>query len=100
MKSTFTLLTEARSIAVVGLSTNATKPSARVAAYLVQAGYTVFPIHPVALERQEYRVYRDLNEIPGPVDIVDVFRPAAEARSGRERPWRSRRRCYDCKKVL
>ena len=72
------ILGGARTIAVVGLSTEKTKASNMVASYLRDAGYRVIPIHPKADEILGERCYRTLSEVPEPVDVVDVFRPAAE----------------------
>lgn len=69
----------ARTIAVVGLSTDPTKPSARVAAYLQRAGYRIYPVHPTADTLLGEQVYRSVTEIPAPIDVVEVFRPADEA---------------------
>lgn len=73
------LLASARTIAVVGLSTDPAKPSARVAAYLQRAGYRVIPVHPTADRLLGERVYRSVADIPEAVDLVDVFRPGGEA---------------------
>lgn len=72
------LLHEAKTIAVVGLSTDPTKASHRVATYLRDAGYRIIPVHPTAEELLGERVYRSVADIPFPVDIVDIFRPANE----------------------
>ena len=73
------LLVGVTTIAVVGASTNAAKASNQVPRFLIDAGYTVIPLHPNADEILGQTAYRTLAEIPAPVDIVDVFRPAAEA---------------------
>ena len=73
------LLVGVTTIAVVGASTNAAKASNQVPRFLIDAGYTVIPVHPNADEILGQTAYRTLAEIPAPVDIVDVFRPAAEA---------------------
>lgn len=72
------LLTEAKTIAVVGLSTEKTKPSNMVASYLQDEGYRVVPVHPKAEEILGEKCYPSVSAIPFPVDIVDVFRPASE----------------------
>lgn len=71
------ILAEARTIAVVGLSTNPQKASQFVATYLRYAGYTIIPVNPGAETILGERCYPDLASIPVPVDLVDVFRPAA-----------------------
>ena len=73
------LLEGVTTIAVVGASTNPTKASNRVPAALIDAGYTVIPVHPTATEILGRSAYPTLADIPGPVDIVDVFRPSPEA---------------------
>ena len=73
------LLRDARTIAVVGLSTDRQRASWFVANYLQKEGYRIVPVHPTATEILGERVYPSLAEVPGPVDVVDVFRPPAEA---------------------
>jgi hypothetical protein len=68
------ILQHARTIAVVGLSNNPSKPSYEVAAYLQSAGYRIIPVHPAVREVLGETAYRTLAEIPEKVDIVDVFR--------------------------
>ena len=68
------LLTELRTIAVVGISTNPGKDSHMVAAYLKKHGYRIIPVNPGADEVLGEKSYPDLQSIPEPVEIVDVFR--------------------------
>jgi predicted CoA-binding protein len=68
------LLEQARRIAVVGLSPKPERDSHRVALYLQQRGYTIVPIYPRADEILGEKVYRRVQDIPEPVDLVDVFR--------------------------
>jgi len=68
------LLTDLRTIAVVGISTNPGKDSHMVAAYLKKHGYRIIPVNPGADEVLGEKSYPDLRSIPEPVDIVDVFR--------------------------
>lgn len=72
------LLSSARTIAVVGLSTQPWKAAHSVPASLKAAGYKVIPVHPTATEILGEKVYRSLLDIEAHVDIVDVFRPADE----------------------
>jgi uncharacterized protein len=70
------LLTNARNIAVVGLSDRPDRPSYGVAAALQRHGYRVLPVNPqITGERVhgEY-VWRDLSQLRVPIDIVDIFR--------------------------
>ena len=73
------LLTSAKTIAVVGLSTQPWKAAHSVPASLKAAGYRVIPVHPSATEILGEKAYRSLLDIPDKIDIVDVFRPADEA---------------------
>lgn len=73
------MLGSARTIAVVGLSTEPTKASNMVASYLQDEGYRIIPIHPSASEILGEKAYRSLRDVPDPVDIVDIFRPPPEA---------------------
>jgi predicted CoA-binding protein len=68
------LVRESRTVAVVGLSADETRPSFGVARYLVRAGLTVFPVNPALTEWQGLTAYRTLADVPGTIDIVDVFR--------------------------
>jgi predicted CoA-binding protein len=70
------LFLEVRTIAVVGLSHDETKPSFEVAAYLQKAGYRIIPVNPQPGVILGEAVYADLAAIPVPVDLVDVFRRA------------------------
>ncbi|MEA2553777.1 MAG: uncharacterized protein QOJ65_1953 [Fimbriimonadaceae bacterium] len=72
------LLGSAKTIAVVGLSTEKTKASNMVASYLQDEGYRVIPVNPRATEILDEKSYPDLKSIPEKVDIVDVFRPSAD----------------------
>lgn len=72
------LLQDAKTIAVVGLSTEKTKASNMVASYLQDEGYRIIPIHPKADEILGEKAYKSLRDVPEPIDIVDIFRPAAE----------------------
>lgn len=68
------LLENARTIAVVGLSDKPERDSFRVAAYLKAHGYRIIPVNPNVTEVLGERAYATLREVPGPVDIVDIFR--------------------------
>ncbi|MBE0465689.1 MAG: CoA-binding protein [Candidatus Desulforudis sp.] len=68
------LIDKGRTVAVVGLSPKPDRDSHRVAAYLQAHGYRIIPVHPRAVEILGEPVYRRLEDIPVPVDIVYVFR--------------------------
>jgi hypothetical protein len=68
------LLKSARHIAVVGCSPKPERSSHQIAAFLIDHGYTVYPVHPRAGEILGRPAYASLAEIPHAIDIVDVFR--------------------------
>jgi uncharacterized protein len=70
------LLRDARTIAVVGLSPRADRPSNEVASYLQSRGYRIVPINPNVEEVVGERAYPSLLDVPEDVriDVVDVFR--------------------------
>jgi len=70
------LLKRVKTIAVVGLSPDPTRPSHGVARAMQGFGYSIIPVHPDAREILGARVYPSLADIPVPVDLVDVFRRA------------------------
>jgi len=70
------ILGQARTIAVVGMSSSPGKTSFRVAAYLKHAGYHVIPVNPYSDAILGTTSYPDLEAIPDPVDIVQIFRPS------------------------
>jgi uncharacterized protein len=71
-----TLLTNARTVAVVGASNNTDRPVYGVMRRLQQVGYRVIPVNPREKEILGERVYASLHDIPEHVDVVDVFRRA------------------------
>jgi len=73
------ILRGARTIAVVGASRDPRKAGGSVPVGLQQRGFRVIPINPFADELFGERVYRTLLDVKEPVDLVDVFRPAADA---------------------
>jgi predicted CoA-binding protein len=64
----------ARTVAIVGLSSNELRPSNFVGFYLKRHGYKVIPVNPRETEVFGERSYASLSEIPDRVDVVDVFR--------------------------
>jgi uncharacterized protein len=72
------LLENARRIAVVGLSPKPHRDSHRVARYLLDRGYEIFPVYPREERILDQVVYRRVQDIPGGVDLVDVFRRSEE----------------------
>jgi predicted CoA-binding protein len=70
---------QTKTIAVVGASANEHKPAHVIPKYLQSQGYRIIPVNPKGGEILGERVYPSLEEIDEPVDVVEVFRPAAEA---------------------
>jgi len=66
-------------IAVVGASRDPSKAGGSVPAGLQRRGFRIIPINPYAHTLFGERVYRSLAEVPEKIDLVDVFRPAADA---------------------
>jgi predicted CoA-binding protein len=72
------ILSSTKTIAVVGLSSEAQKASNMVASYLQDEGFRIVPVNPNAAEILGEKSYPDLASIPYPIDLVDIFRPVAE----------------------
>ncbi len=70
------LLAGAKTIAVVGLSPNPERPSHRIARRLQQWGYRVIPVRPAVAEVLGEKAYARLSQVPGNIDLVNVFRAA------------------------
>jgi len=68
------LLREVHTVAVLGLSPNAARPSFRVAQALQGFGYRIFPVRPLTPDVLGEKAYPDLESLPEVPDIVDVFR--------------------------
>jgi predicted CoA-binding protein len=70
------ILRSVKTIAMVGASTNEIRPSYFAMMYLLNKGYRIVPINPGAAGKQilGQTVYADLKGVPGPVDMVDIFR--------------------------
>ena len=68
------LLMDAKRIAVVGLSPKPHRDSNRIACYLQEHGYEVVPVYPREDEILGSKVYRTIQDVPGKVDLVNVFR--------------------------
>ena len=67
-----------RRIAVVGLSPKPHRDSNRVARYLLERGYEIAPVYPREEKILGQQVYRRVQDVAGPLDLVDVFRRSEE----------------------
>jgi len=89
------LLRTARTIAVVGLSSNPFRPSYGVSEYMRQQGYRIIPVNPNESSVLGEPAYPDLDSVPEGIDIVNIFRrseavvPIVEAaiRKGAKAVW-------------
>ena len=68
------ILDSYRTLAVVGLSSKATRPSCGVAAYMQRRGYRVIPVNPNESSVLGERAYASLDDVPEPFEIVVIFR--------------------------
>jgi predicted CoA-binding protein len=68
------LLRNAKTIAVVGLSSRRSRPSYGVSEYMQSQGYRIIPVNPNETEILGEKVWTSLDEIPERIDIVDIFR--------------------------
>jgi uncharacterized protein len=63
-----------KNIAVVGMSKNEGKPAHFVPKYLIEHGYNVIPVNPTITEVLGRKSYPSIADMPGDVDVVDIFR--------------------------
>jgi uncharacterized protein len=71
------LLREAKTIAVVGLSSNPVRPSFGVSRFLQRQGYRIIPVNPNETEVLGERAYASVKDIPEQIDIINIFRRPA-----------------------
>ncbi len=74
----FKILTEAKTIAVVGASKNPEKDAHKIPKYLQQHGYRIIPVNPTADVILGERAYKSLSDVKEPYDVVDIFRPSED----------------------
>lgn len=70
------ILKRYKTIAVIGMSKNPEKDAYRIPEYMMKNGYTVIPVNPSTDEILGQKSYKRLVDVPGEVDIVDLFRPS------------------------
>ena len=89
------ILETSRTIAVIGLSSDPSRPSNSVSAYMQSRGYKIIPVNPNEESVLGEKAYARLEDVPEKVDIVDIFRRSNEAgahvdeaiRSGARAVW-------------
>lgn len=69
-----TILTESKTVAAVGLSSNPMKESYHIDEYLHQVGYDIIPVNPTVEEIFGKKAYPDLPSVPVTPDVVQIFR--------------------------
>lgn len=72
------ILSSSKTIAVVGASPKPWRDSGSIAMFLIEKGYTVYPVNPKYQEVYGVKCYPDIKSVPGPIDIVDIFRKSEE----------------------
>jgi predicted CoA-binding protein len=72
------ILEEAKSIAIVGISSKPSRASFGVSGWLKRQGFQIIPVNPSETEVHGEKAYASLNAIEDPVDIVDIFRRSEE----------------------
>ena len=73
------ILDECRTIAVVGLSSDPSRPSHSVSGYMRRKGYRVIPVNPNETSVFGEQAYPDLFAVPEKIELVDIFRRSDEA---------------------
>lgn len=73
------ILAEYKNIAVVGLSSNSARASFGVSRYMQQHGYHIIPVNPSETAVLGETAYASLRDVPGPLELVDIFRQSEEA---------------------
>jgi hypothetical protein len=73
-----TIYEETKTIAVVGASGDETKAAHTIPRYLQREGFRIIPVNPKGGEILGEKVYEGLEDVPEPIDVVDVFRPSEE----------------------
>ena len=70
------ILLKYKRVAVVGMSREEGKDSHEIPKYLIDKGYDVTPVNPNADSILDKKSYPSISDVPGTVDIVDIFRPS------------------------
>ena len=73
------ILSEMKSIAVVGLSSDATRPSNSVSRYMKSHGYRIIPVNPQETSVFGEKAYASLEDVPETIDLVNIFRRSTDA---------------------
>ncbi len=74
----YRILTQAKTIVVVGASKNPEKDAHQIPKYLQEHGYRIIPVNPTADVILGERAYKSLSDVKEPYDVVDIFRPSED----------------------
>ncbi len=67
-----------KKVAVIGISRSESKAAHFVPKYLSENGFDIIPVNPNSNEILSKKCYKEITEVEGDIDIVDVFRPSEE----------------------
>ena len=67
-----------KKVAVIGMSRSKSKAAHFVPKYLLENGFDIIPINPNSDEILTKKCYKEITEVEGDIDIVDVFRPSED----------------------
>ena len=67
-----------KKVAVIGISRSESKAAHFVPKYLSENGFDIIPVNPNSNEILSKKCYKEITEVEGEIDIVDVFRPSEE----------------------
>ena len=73
------MLRDAKTIAVIGISSDATRASNSVSRYMQSHGYRIIPVNPNETSVLGEKAYAQLEDVPDEIDLVDIFRRSEEA---------------------
>ena len=74
-----TMLRDAKTIAVIGISSDASRASNSVSRYMQSQGYRIIPVNPNETSVLGEKAYAQLEDVPNEIDLVDIFRRSEEA---------------------
>lgn len=74
-----TILRDAKTIAVIGISSDATRASNSVSRYMQSQGYRIIPVNPNETSVLGEKAYAQLEDVPDKIDLVDIFRRSEQA---------------------
>ena len=70
-----------KNIIVIGMSKNTEKDAYQIPKYMINNGYNIKPVNPTTCEILGKKCYKNLHEVQGNIDIVNIFRPSEDVYS-------------------